>query len=243
MWLKSSCISCQWRTLHLLAPLVSSPNTLLALCQHFCNACAFKSFKGSRSEASCHRVLSPCHYPGSVLLCVIETVVTVKPAWVNSQEKNYEATVSGSFLRSLCVLTFKISNKRVNLLGGFFGGCYCYWLFFVRERIWKVPLKKKFSNSFCLFLCLLLFYPPGNRKVFLCEISYPYFSLKLCYSYQCIVFSHFSNGFSSLEILFILSPVCEQRDQDLWRRCSCCFVVVRKGNLEFWEYCGGIQKL
>lgn len=64
-------------------------STLPTLCQHFGNACAFKSFKGSRREPlPVSQSTFPSHYPGSVLLCVIETVVTVKAVWVNSQEKN-----------------------------------------------------------------------------------------------------------------------------------------------------------
>lgn len=75
----------------------------------------------------------------------------------------------------------------------------------MREKVWKVPLKKKISNS--LFVCILAFVLPSRKLKGLCEVSYPYFSLKLCYSYLCIMFSQFSNGFSSSKILFILSPV------------------------------------
>lgn len=44
MWLKSSCVACLWRTLHLFAR---------------SNTCVPKSFKGSQSRALCHQVLPP----------------------------------------------------------------------------------------------------------------------------------------------------------------------------------------
>lgn len=145
MWLKSSCVSCQWRTLHLLAPLVSSPSTLLALCQHFGNACAFKSFKGSRREPlPVSQSTFPSHYPGSVLLCVIETVVTVKAVWVNSQEKNdMKLQHLVAFSEVNVCLTSKSLIRGSVCWGFFFGGCYCNY-FLWGKRFGRFPWKKNF---------------------------------------------------------------------------------------------------
>lgn len=147
----------------------------------------------------------PRHYPGSVLLRVIETVLTVKEAWINSQEKN--------FIKLQCLVAFSevnVCSASKSLIRGSISWGFFWWLLLLIIFCEGKDLESFFEKSFlffCLFLCLFLFYLPGNGKVFLCEVSYPCFSLKLCYSSLGVVDSHFSNGFSSLEILFILSPV------------------------------------
>lgn len=97
----------------------------------------------------------PHHYPGSVLRCVIETVVTVKAAWVKSQEKNYtklQCLVAFSEV-NVCLPTKSL--KKGSICWGFFGGCYCY-CFFCEGKDLESPFEKSFLIYFCLFVCLFV---------------------------------------------------------------------------------------
>lgn len=179
----------------------------------------------------------PCHYHGSMLLCVIETVVTLKAAWVNSLEKNFTKLQCLVAFSEVIVCLPSKSIVRRSICWGFLVVVVVnddfLWGKGFRKFLWK-----KLFSFFCLFVCLFLFHPPGNWKGFLCEVAYPYFSLKLCYA---LSFHIFLMDFL-LWKYYLFSPQFENKEMGIFGS-SCCFVVVRKGNLEFWEYCGRIQKL
>lgn len=141
MWLKSSCVACQWRTLHLLAR---------------SNTCAPKSFKGSRSGASCHGVLSPIAIL-AVGFCVSSRLCGGCEGSMGKQsgEKLYDVKLQGLVAFSEIKLCLTANSL-----------CLSATLFFSweRKRIWKVLLK--------ILFVWFLFYHLGNRKVFLCEVSY-----------------------------------------------------------------------
>lgn len=187
------------------------------------NTCTPKSSKGSRSRALCQGILSP---PSQTWLHASVSL------WDSGACEGSTCKQSGEKLddvKSQGVIIFSEVNVVVKVV------------VLVRERIWKVLLKKKsYSLDFCLLVWFIL--QGTERSVFMKHHThvFPWNGVVLPYS-LC-----FHKGFNSLEILSFSQFLRAKWSR--WTRRWCCFylvtqsfpvkrkqtfqIIFRKGNLE-----------
>lgn len=202
MWLKSSCVACQWRTLHLLAR---------------SNTCAPKSFKGSRSRASCRGVLSPSAVPAVRFRVPLRLCGDCDGSMgKQSGEKLYHVKLQGlvAFSEVKVCLTAKSLIWSVNL---FFWRGKGFGKFF-----WKMIF------NFFFFFCFIV---QGIERSFFVKYH------TLFFPWNCVVVTYVLCFHIFLKDLLLWKSCLsspqfwEQSDVDFWRRCSCCFVVVTQSFL------------